>query len=730
MKKAIKIILFFVTVILTFVLGFTAYFFVVTKDLKFDEGKLTSSTEVCSIYYADGNKIEFCKNDEYARIDDIPLHVRNAVIAIEDKRFYSHNGIDLKSILRAVKNNAVSGKFKEGASTISQQLVKNTFLSGEKTLNRKLKEIKLAMILERKLTKDEILEKYLNTVYFGENSYGIISASNNYFGKKVNDLTVEEGALLAALLKAPTYYNPFKNYEKAKSRRDLVLDEMNKQNMLSAENLKTCKNKEINLNFNRNYDLNNHLVDEVLSEAIEVLKLNKTADLTGYKIYTKLDKSLLFALPNVNDYGVNTDYSIIVTDNSTKQIVAYYSSVGEIKRNPASSAKPWLIYAPAIEENLINEATKILDEKTNFNGYEPENYGDKYYGYVSCKTALSKSLNVPSVKICNALGFDKIKSYAKKMGVEYTNEDLSIALGNLSNGLTLKEIADLYSVFTNEGTYNTSRFITEIQDHKGKTVFKNKGVGKKIFSTETAFIINDILKDCAKIGTAKKLQNLPYSVCAKTGTNGNTNGNKDAYCIAYTTEHTVAVWMGNKDGSLMPNSISGGNFPTAIAKDVFETIYTDYSPKDFAIPNSVVKVSIDKTLYEKDAKIYQNLEGEKNGLDFFFKKGFEPKAYENNETSVFIKTYKITCNKRNIELYCERENGVEYLIFDSYGNQIFDSYKSGDFKYYAKSDGEYQFFLTPYKVINGKIIYGEKIKLPSVLAEGKKEILDTPWWED
>ena len=730
MKKLVKICLVVILFFLTALCGLLAYAFAVTKDVNLDIDKLSSPSLPCSIYYANGEKIEPEGKNEYVQIDEIPKHVVNAVIAIEDKRFYSHSGVDVKSMIRALKNNLLSGSFKEGASTITQQLIKNTYLTGEKTINRKLREIKLALELERNLDKDSIIEKYLNTVYFGENSYGISKASKNYFNKSVSELTIEEGALLIGLLKAPTHYNPYKNYDKAKKRRDLVLTEMKNQNIISDDLLKSLKNKDIILNYERNYDNSNVLYDEILCEVYSVLNLTESENISNYKIYTLIDKELSNNFSTPSDIGIETDYTIIVTDNKSSQIIGYSSSVGEIKRCPASASKPWLIYAPAFEENLISPATKILDEKTNFNGYSPDNYGNKYYGYISVKESLSKSLNIPAVKLCNALGFDKVKKYANKMQIEYENEDLSLALGNLSGGITLKELSDCYSVFSHSGEFYSSGFIYEIKNSKGKTVYKKPNIGKKIYSDSTVFMINDILFDCAKTGTAKKLSSLQYYVCAKTGTNGNEKGNVDAYCIAYTKDYTVSVWLGKKNGEYMSNTISGGNYPTSIVKSVFESIYVNDFPEQFEKPNSIVEVSIDKKLYETDSKIYKNSLTEKDGIKFYFKKGYEPQFAPKEEKTIFIKTLKISCKSRNSEFYSERDAGVEYLVFDCFENLIFDSKGKGDFTFFAEKDGEYLFFVTPYSIINGEKIYGEKIKMPSVLVEGKKDILDDKWWED
>ena len=730
MKKVIKIVSYLL--ILTFFITFTVFAVVlaITQSVKLDLNKIKKGQSSVILCYSNGEEIKRKDNNLYVEFKDIPSHVVNSLIAIEDKRFYSHSGVDAKGIFRALKNNLFTSSSKQGGSTITQQLVKNTYLSGEKTINRKLKEMRLAVELERKLTKEQILEAYLNTVYFGEGAYGIAAAANRFFGKSVGDLSLDEGAILIACLKAPSIYSPYKNLQKSKERRDLILKESYNQGYISKEEYLNAKNKDIIINFERNYEIENILYDEILQEALSVLNVDDISDLNGCKIYSSIDKSLYDLMQTPMDFGVDCDYSIMVTDNKKGEVVCYYSNVGNIKRCPASTAKPWLIYAPAIEENLVCPATKILDEKTSFDGYTPSNYNDKYYGYVSVKDSLAKSLNIPAIKVCNALGTAKVYEYAKKFGIEYSNNDLSVALGNLSGGITLKELTDAYSVFSNGGAYRKSSLIKKIDNYKGKTIYNHKSTVKPIFSSSTSFLINDILKYCTKDGTASKLKDLGFDVCAKTGTNGNDKGNLDAYCIAYTTEHTIAVWLGNADGGLMSNNITGGNYPTKMAKEILLGLYKDYAPSKFTPPDTVKEISIDKEYYNKDCKIYYNKGEEKDGVKFWFKSDYNIENSPTQSLLPSIISYKITCNYCNIAICCETDKDVYYKILDQHGNELFNSYFGKDFLYKAPKKGQYTFTLLPYKIQNGKEIYGDKIKLPSVLVEGKSDILDSDWWED
>lgn len=730
MKRTLKIFAFIL--ILALALGFISITLILLflSNVNLDLDKLKRNESSAIICYADGSPINCSEERPYVTIENIPNHVIDALIAIEDKRFYNHNGVDFKSVIRALKNNTFTNNTKQGGSTITQQLIKNTYLSGERTVSRKLKEIRLALKLEKKLTKNEILECYLNTVYFGEGAYGIASASKRFFNKDVSKITVEEGATLIACLKAPSIYSPYKNMQKSRERRNLVLKEMYNQGFINENTYNISKNTDIIINFENNYENNNFLYDEILRQSIDALSYLNPNELNGFKIYTSVDKKVCDDLLNACSYDLNCDVSIMVTNNQTGEVIGYYTTVGSIKRCPASTAKPWLIYAPAIEEDLICLASKILDEKTNFDGYQPSNYNDKYYGYVSAKDSLVKSLNVPSVKLCNMLGLEKVKSYANKLGIEYTNNDLSIALGNLSGGITLQQLTDAYSVFSNNGYLNKSSYITKITNAKGKTIYENVTIKKQIFSNSTVFLINDALKACAKTGTADKLNSLSFEVCAKTGTNGNSQGNQDAYCIAYTTNHTVAVWLGKADGGYISNSITGGNYPTQIAKTVLSNLYQSKKPTSFTTPTTVKQIDIDKSYYQNDCKIYKNIGNEKDGVKFWFKSDYEIENPPKKEILPIIKDYKITCNYCNIEIYCESDNGVFYKIFDADNKELFDSFSGEPFTFKAPTKGVYNFIVKPYMLSDGEIIFGEEIKLPSVLVEGKSNILDTDWWVD
>ena len=712
--KILSLSIFSLVIIFT---GAFVYYSAVTQGVDLDPSKLENATSACSVY--DGNGQEITLNGGVAAENELPENLRNAFVAIEDKRFYSHKGVDYKGMARAVINNVKNGKIKEGASTITQQLVKNVYLSGEKTLKRKLKEIKLARQLEKKYSKTEILNLYLNKIYYGEGSYGVVAAAKTYFDKDAKDLSLSECATLAAIIKAPSTYTPYKNYELCLKRRNLVLKEMFSQGFIVETDYNAAINEAIVLT-DKNSDNISDFSDEAICEAIEILQKENAEQLNGYKIYTSVRSDLQKELPVPTISDTAKDFIVLVTDNKSGIIIAYKSTVGQIKRCPASAAKPWLVYAPAIEENYVTEATKILDEKTNFGGYTPSNAGKNYQGYVSVKESLSKSLNVPAVKIANSLGMKKIKEYARKLNVSFTNDDLSVSLGNLSGGMTLKELTSAYSPFFSNGYYKKVGFITKIINPDGKIVYEGENDDTvKVFSDSTCFIINDMLKETVKSGTAKKLSALNLPVYAKTGTNGDEHGNSDAYCIAYTPDFTVSVWMGNANGALMSNSITGGSEPTLAAKEIFSCLYADRSVKDFEVPKSVKYVEIDRNEYEKNQRMSLPDISSNENPSFWFTLGTEPTKKYNNIVTPIIKDYKITVNNGNILICINADSGVSYTLTDK--NNNVSLFGQGNSTLVIKTDAKgvkYNLTLTPYSRVGDEITFGKEIKLPSVKSDG------------
>lgn len=680
MKKVKKVLkkLFIVFIILAgiAIAGSITYYQVTTSGLSLDTNKLQISNPTKSLTILDTHSNEIKPSSvSYIKLSKLSTYTKNAFICAEDKRFYKHKGIDIVRIGGAVLSNIKSGSFSQGASTISQQLVKNTQLTNEKTIKRKLKEIKLTDELEKKYTKDEILELYLNNIYFGNGCYGVENASRHYFGKSASALNLSESALLAGSINAPSVYDIEKNLEKAISRRNLILELMHNYNKISSEELEQAKAETPNLNLSE-ISGNSSLYKKIVSEACNILGISEYALMnSNYKIITKIDKSLCSALKNINS-SICKDYDCanIVVDNKTHNIIALSGSSVLLDGNwqPASLIKPILVYAPAIEKGLISPATKILDNKINISGYCPENADKNYHGYVSAKTALAKSYNIPAVKILNELGVEDAKNFAKKMGITFSESDnhLALALGGFENGLQLKTLCDAYTTFACKGNYQKSSLINKIT-RNGKTVYEQTNTQTPVMSESTAFLISDMLHECAKTGTAKKLSNLEFDVCSKTGTVGKTTSNKNqlAYNVSYTPEHTIITLVHDNN---LPSSVNGATYPTMINKEILSIIYKTKKPISFETPKTIKSVKLDRISYEENKLLETE---DENSIQEYFDINNLPEKSKNNFSLEAINSPNhkpilcFTLNKNYDYFLIRAQENREEIIFSSLENE-------------------------------------------------------------
>lgn len=615
MKKFIKVFLIILFIcILACLIGVAFYIssiYVSARAMPLNKETLSSPYISLQVFDSENRPIKEDNeiNKAVVNISNISDSTKNAFISIEDKSFYNHHGVNYKRIFKAMINNLKARSLKEGASTITQQLVKNTQLTSEKTFERKIKEIALAQRLEKNYTKDEILELYLNVIYFGNNCYGIENASNYYFSKDAKDLSLEESAMLAGLIKSPAKYSPIKNYDNALSRRNLVLKEMYQDKCISASEYNLAKNSPINLNIN-NQPKNklNSYSQASIDEAEEVLGIPaRQIALKGYKIYTYQNSEKQEVLDEaLKKQNISSDYAGIVIDNEGHSIVAYNGNsifkILDAKRQPGSCIKPILVYGPALNEDIIYPCSQLLDEKTTISDYTPKNVGGVYRGYVSARDALSKSINIPAVKVLSYVGIDKAKAYAEHMGIEFDAKDDSytLALGGMTYGVNIKDLAGAYSSFANNGSYSKPRFISFITDKNNKLIYINKPKTEQVMREDSAYLLTDMLRTCAKTGTAKKLASLGIDIASKTGTVGKKNSkqNLDAWNVSYTKDQTCAVWLGNLDNS--PIDYAGGNQPTEIVKNYFSLV-SDIST--FDRPSSIVERDIDETELNENHRI-------------------------------------------------------------------------------------------------------------------------------
>ncbi len=734
MKRIVRAFLAIFCCLIIVVLGLIIYINQTTFNVNLDESKLINVDQSLNFYDIDGNFL-FKDSGKQAitELEKIPKHVQNAFIAVEDKRFYSHNGVDYHGLARAIISNIKSFSFKEGGSTISQQLIKNTHLSNDKTFKRKFSEIKLARQLEKKYNKKEILEKYLNSIYFGENCYGITSASKHYFNVLPENMTLNQGAILAGMIKAPASYSPRFNSENCYERKNLVLKQMKKQGYITEKQYLSAKKQTVTQELNnKNY---NHYDYFYLVR----------------KEYNNLIKNSPYILGNVNVYTnfVKEDQEILneefakITDNYEKSailinkngnITAYYSTCGEIKRQVGSTIKPILVYAPAIENDVVYSCSPILDEKTDFNGYSPSNFGDEYHGFVSVKDSLAKSLNVCAVKLLNYTGIKKAKTYINKTGLKLSENDnsLGIALGSTEKGATLTELCSAYTPFLNDGYFVDVKTIKRIELENGRNLFLRQEKNNKVFSEDTTSIVNDMMESCVVNGTAKKLSFINIPLCSKTGTVGNKKGNSDAYNLSYNSEKLLGVWMGTKDASLMSNSITGGTLPTVSASNIWNKLYKNkIYPDSYNRSDNVIEKYIDKIDFEQNhnVSLVEDFCLERNKIKTIFKKNKLPKTIstryskpkiERCEISVYSNGIMISlCLIENINAQIYRNN---ILVYDTKNNN-----KEFFFDKRILPNTEYCYSVIPYFEDGHVKRFGERINLKKVKTSiGNLE----DWWNN
>lgn len=600
----------------TLFLGALSFFYYFSKDADIRSLKagLAQSTIICDQNGEVASKISANKN-EAVPIEQVPDHMKNAVVAIEDHRFYDHNGIDLLGIIRAFFRNFKAGEVVEGGSTITQQLTKNALLSPEKTYKRKIEELFLAREIEKEYTKDEILELYLNQIYFGEGAWGIKRAALKYFGKDVKDLTLSESALLAGLIKAPSEINPYADYDKAIERRNVVLEQMRKYKFISASEYEKAVNEKLVLNdkggdpFRDKYP---YYVDHVIEEAIQEYGLTQDDLLTGgYQIYTELDPDMQTAMETTfkNDklFPVGTKDQIVqsgavLLDPHTgairalvggrgKHVFRGYNRATQLKAQPGSTMKPLAVYTPALEEGW-EPNDELKDEKMSFGDYEPTNYNHQYKGMVPMYEAVKDSLNVPAVWLLNEIGIEKGMNAVKRFGIhlEKGDRNLGLALGGLEKGVSPLTMAEAFSVFPNEGERIQAHAITKIVDMDGNTVAKWKEKKTKVTTKAVSDKMTTMLLGVVEQGTGKGAHVPGREVAGKTGSTqvpiDGINGVKDQWFVGYTPELVGAVWVGydktDENHYLTTTSSEGA---ALIFKEIMEDALKDSEPSSFHVPH-------------------------------------------------------------------------------------------------------------------------------------------------
>lgn len=562
-------------------------------------------------YDINGNAIYTTLSEERripVTINDIPKHVQQAFIAIEDNRFYEHGGIDYRGTARALVS-TLSGSEVQGGSTITQQLAKNAFLTQERSIIRKIKEAFIAKELEHKYTKDEILTMYLNQIYFGQGAYGIESASMYYFGKHVKQLDVAEAATLAAIPKSPNYFNPFENPQESKKRQELVIDQMVKYGLISAEDGAAAKAEKLSFNtyHKKSTDPRSYFFDMITQKVIEEVGADALYK-GGLKIYTTLDSDMQRAaeramkhLPTYYTDGkkiTQPQMALVAIDPTTGYVKAMIGGRGDDKfnratlavRQPGSAFKPF-VYLTAMQ-NGYTPASVIEDKVEEFSpGWKPQNSDRKEHGKVSLRSALIRSLNVPTVKLAQEVGVDKIIANAEKMGIStmvesgaYSDANLAMALGGLSKGVNPLEMAAAYGVLATNGMYCKPIALLKIVDREGKVLYEaKKSEAKRVIDAEAAYLTTNMMQDVFVSGTASGM-GIGRQAAGKTGT---TDTYIDAWFVGYTPNLSTAVWVGDDNNKPM-NYMYGSDAPLSIWHDFMVNALASAPAASFVNPGVTV----------------------------------------------------------------------------------------------------------------------------------------------
>lgn len=609
MKKAVKISLICVVIFMCVSAALVGIFFMIIEPnvrifgaSDIDDAKLSSSHGVVTVLDVNGNVMDTPYGGMLAvEYDEVPTHTVNAFIAIEDKRFYSHHGVDYKRMAAALVSNIKSGGFREGASTITQQLIKNTHLSNKKTLRRKIDEIRLARKLERSYDKNKILECYFNILYFGSGIRGLGTASRVMFGKSVEDLSLAQSASLASIINNPSKYNPYTNYDNLMRRKILVLDRMLEQNFITRKDYAVACAEHVEF---AKETKQSQFVAGLIKDACKELKCaEKELYIGNYTLKTAYDPKISEFVRGELKQITDSDARVYILDNASGGVVCDETNAdGYINplRSPASAIKPFLSYAPALE-NGMTPLSQILDEPTSFGGYAPSNYKGIYRGYLSLRDCLIYSSNIAAVKLVQDVGLDYAKSTAEKFGLNFSENDgsFAVALGGMDKGVTLPQIANAYRTLACGGKFSPAHYFKDIA--KNGKIETPALYGNHVVSSDVAYLLTDMLTDCAKRGTAKKLKNCGV-IAAKTGTNGDESGNYDCYSIAYTPRHTIAVWYGARNNTHIDNKITGAACCNIIKK-LCDNGYIK-TDKQFDMPSSVAYYDIDAKTLEETREVY------------------------------------------------------------------------------------------------------------------------------
>lgn len=559
------------------------------------------------------------KRRKYISLSDISQHVERAVIVSEDREFYQHRGISIRGIVRAMGLDFRDKSLAYGGSTITQQLVKNVLLTPEKSLIRKYQEAVLANQIESRYSKEEIIEMYLNSIYFGEGSFGIEDASQTYFGKNAKNLTIAESSFLVSVIPSPSRLSPYNgDREQAFKIQKVILSNMRSENVISENEYKEALNTQLNFK-NNNEDANNIAPHFALMVRDELFKKYGEENIvrSGFTVKTTLDTAFqeyaeVVVKNQVERLSANqvSNGATVVMDPKNGEIKSLVGSAnwaseknGKINmaispRQPGSSFKPF-VYATAFEDRLITPATILRDEQVEFKDpncptctYQPVNYDGKFRGRVLARRALANSLNIPAVEVMQKVGVERTLKKAEELEIDTLNQPpsnygLSLVLGAAE--VPLIKMVQAYSSFANKGEENKIKLYTEIKDKTGKIIHEPENGTHRVWPENVAFLISSILSDkSARAEVFGNALNVSRPAAVKTGT---TDDYKDAWTIGYTPDLVVGVWVGNNDNTPM-DKIAGSLGAAPIWADLIQKFSEGTPSRDFEKPADIIQLTV------------------------------------------------------------------------------------------------------------------------------------------
>lgn len=608
----------FIALILIGIMAVTAYIFAVTQDLPPVEKVLrdgVNPTQWTQVFASNGTPImSFGKfHHENLRLNQVAPAFIDALIATEDRRFYEHHGVDPIAVLRAIVSDLTHKKIREGGSTITQQLARNVFLNSERSFARKIREAALAMQLEDKLTKKQILELYVNNTYFGEGAYGIKAASQIYFGKLPSRLTVPESALLAGLPQAPSGYSPFHNLKAARNRRNEVLQNLVEVGKITPEQSTRYQAQSIHLSQNgrslASADKAPFFNRYVLAQVMRFFNLDEQSFWqSGLKIYTTLDLNAQAlaekaVVRQTAIYGRNRptqQASLISINPQTGSILAYvggknyqqsqFDRVSDAVRSPGSLFKVFT-YTTAVDRGY--EPSRVyLDEPIKMSGWRPQNYDKSHHGYMTMARALMTSNNIVAVKVIHELGPEAVMAMAQQMGINTPMEPyLGLTLGG--SGVKLLEITSAFGVLGNQGVRVEPHAIDKITDEGGHEIYREHPVRTNVLNRTTVDTMVNMMMAVIDRGTGRAAS-IGRPVAGKTGTSDDYH---DAWFIGFTPDVVTGVWVGNDNNTTMPG-MTGGSLPASVFRAFMQPFMATRPVQNFDLAYSRPLLEDDFTTYD------------------------------------------------------------------------------------------------------------------------------------